>query len=94
MNLFYCLVIIMTYNIILSNVCLLFVQLPLLFIIIRVNPDYFPPPPQIVRIYEVLLYKAFSQSVSYVVESPKLYSLNQKLPKGSLCYSSIFAVQC
>jgi hypothetical protein len=48
MYFFYCLIIIMIYNMILSNVYVLFVQLPLFFII-RVNPYFnssgllFPP---------------------------------------------------
>jgi hypothetical protein len=49
---FCCLMIIMIYNMILSNVCFFFMQLLLLFII-RVNPDYCSP--QIVQINEVLL---------------------------------------
>jgi hypothetical protein len=53
MYLFYCLIIIIIiYNMILSNVYFLFVQLRLFFII-SVNPDYCYL--QIVRINEVLL---------------------------------------
>jgi hypothetical protein len=52
MYLFCCLIIIMIYNMILSNVCFFFMHL-LLFFIIRVNPDYCSP--QIVQINEVLL---------------------------------------
>jgi hypothetical protein len=40
MYLFYCLIIIMIYNMILSNVYFLFVQLSLFFII-HVNPDFY-----------------------------------------------------